>query len=99
MTGRRGMSLDMEIIHRPLTPAEAVQVHQALKDTPNILGYTVRELTRFRDVYVAEEEKAFAGACFSVELGQNWTEIAALCVLPQWQGRGIGKAVFEAVWA
>ncbi len=92
----------MEIVFRPLTHAEAVRLHQALKDTPNILGYTVRELERFSNVYVAEEEdneKKFAGACLSVDLKQEWTEIAALCVLPESRGRGLGKALFEAAWA
>ncbi len=88
-----------EIITRPLTQAEAEQVHAALKDTPNILGYTVRELTRLPDVYAAEAEGRFAGLCFSVDLGQNWTEIAAVCVLPQFRGRGIGHALFQAAWA
>ena len=87
-----------EIVHRPLTQAEALQVHGALKDTPNILGYTVRELTRLSDVYAAEEDGQFAGVCFSVDLRQNWTEIAALCVLPEFRGRGIGKALFDAAW-
>ena len=73
-------------------------MHQALKDTPNILGYTVRELVRFSDVYVAEMNGTFAGACFSVDLRQGWTEIAALCVLPEAQRRGIGKALFDAAW-
>ena len=87
-----------EIIHRPLTQAEAVQVHRALKDTPNILGYTVRELTRLSDVYVAAQDGRFAGVCFSADLRQNWTEIAALCVLPDFRGRGIGRALFQAAW-
>jgi len=87
-----------EIVHRPLTQSEAVLVHLALKDTPNILGYTVRELTRLSDVYAAEEDGQFAGVCFSVDLRQNWTEIAALCVLPEFRGRGIGRALFDAAW-
>ena len=87
-----------EIIHRPLMQAEAVRVHLALKDTPNILGYTVQELTRLLDVYAAEAEGQFAGLCFSVDLGRNWTEIAAVCVLPEFRGRGIGHALFQAAW-
>jgi len=87
-----------EIVHRPLTQAEAVLVHLALKDTPNILGYTVRELECLTDVYAAEAEGQFAGVCFSVDLIHGWTEIAALCVLPEFQGRGLGGALFAAAW-
>ena len=87
-----------EIIHRPLTQSEAALVHLALKDTPNILGYTVRELTRLSDVYAATADGQFAGMCFSVDLRQNWTEIAAVCVLPEFRGRGIGHALFNAAW-
>lgn len=88
----------MEIKHRPLTQAEAVRLHQELKLTPNILGYTVYELKRLSDVYVAEVKGKFAGACFSVDLIQNWTEIAALCVLAEFRGQEIGKSLFEAAW-
>lgn len=87
-----------DIVYRPMTPAEASLVHEALKETPNILGYTVQELLRLSDVYIAEASGAFAGLCFSVDLAQNWTEIAALFVLPEFRGRGIGEALFTAAW-
>ena len=87
-----------EIVHRPLTLAEAEQVHAALRETPNILGYTVRELLRLSDVFAAEADGAFAGVCFSVDMGQRWTEIAAVFVLPEFQGRGIGTVLFAAAW-
>lgn len=86
------------LIHRRLRHAEAVRLHQELKTTPNILGYTVRELERLCDVQVAEAEGSFAGACWSVDLAQGWTEIAALYVLPEFRGRGIGAALFCAAW-
>lgn len=88
----------LHLVHRPLIPAEAHQVHAALRDTPNILGYTVRELLRLPDVFVAEADGAFAGLCFSADMAQNWTEIAALFVLPRFRGRGIGDALFTAAW-
>lgn len=87
-----------EIVHRTLTPAEARLIHAALKDTPNILGYTVRELLHWPDVSVAEADGTFAGACLSVDITRNWTEIAALLVLPPFRGRGIGEALFAAAW-
>lgn len=88
----------MEITQRPLTRAEALRLHGELKTTPNILGYTVRELERLTDVQVAEGAGGFAGVCFSVDLAWGWTEIAALYVLPEFRGQGIGAALFRAAW-
>ena len=87
-----------EITHRPLTRSEAARLHQEMKTTPNIFGYTVRELERLSDVYVAEVAQGFAGVCFSVDLSGGWTEIAALYVLPEFRGSGIGAKLFEAAW-
>lgn len=87
-------------VHRPLTRSEAEQVHEALKETPNILGYTVRELLKLTDVFAAEADGGvFAGVCFSVDMPQNWTEIAAVFVFPDFEGRGLGTALFDAAWA
>lgn len=88
----------MEINHRPLTCGEAERLHQELKTTPNILGYTVRELERLSDVFVAESAGEFAGVCFSVDLVAGWTEIAALYVLPNFRGAGLGARLFQAAW-
>ena len=88
----------MKIIHRPLTHDEALRLHRELKTTPNILGYTVRELERLSDVQVAEVAGEFAGMCFSVDLAQGWTDIAALYVLPDFRGAGVGADLFHAAW-
>ena len=88
-----------EIVHRRLTLAEARLLHDALKETPNILGYTVRELLRLTDVFVADAEGGeLAGVCFSVDMAQNWTEIAAVFVFPAFRGQGVGAALFDAAW-
>jgi GNAT superfamily N-acetyltransferase len=83
---------------RPFTPDEAARLHAEIKTTPNILGYTVRELLRFRDVFVAEADGAFAGACIDHDLAFGWTEITALYVLPAFRGRGIGTLLYTAGW-
>ncbi len=93
-----GCCTSMMLVHRPLTRSEAVRVHAALQETPNILGYTVRELLRLPDVWVAECEDCFAGLCFSVDLAHDWTEIAVLLVLPEFRGMGFGLTLFEAAW-
>lgn len=84
--------------NRRLTRPEANQLHHELKSTPNILGYTVHELERLTDVQVAEVDGRLAGACWSVDLPMGWTEIAAIYVLPEFRGSGIGKALFLAAW-
>jgi GNAT superfamily N-acetyltransferase len=55
-------------------------------------------LLRLTDVFVAEEDGIFAGLCFSADMGRHWSEIAALLVLPHFQGRGLGNALFSAAW-
>lgn len=94
--GQKG-SIEM-LIYRKLTGAEAAVLHEELKTTPNIFGYTVKELLRFSEVIVAEEEGEFAGACISKNLSFNWTDIAMLYVLPAFRGRGLGTALYTAAY-
>ena len=94
----RSRSQVMGIAHRPPTRAEALKLHQELKTTPDILGYTVRELERLSDVHVALAGQEFAGACWSVDLALGWTEIAAFYVLPEFRGMGSGERLFRAAW-
>lgn len=73
-------------------------MHEELKTTPNILGYTVREILRFRDVLIAEVEGSFAGVCVSKDLLFGWTDIAVLYVLPDYRGKGMGTELYTAAW-
>ncbi len=92
---------------RPLTSAEADRLHHELKTTPNILGYTPRELLAFGSGFVAVVDDAsddvsgatFAGACLSKDLLWNWTDIALLYVLPAFRGRGISTTLFTEAFA
>lgn len=98
---------EFELTRRALTLPEAVCLHEELKSTPNILGYTVRELLRFSDVLVAaaatigseSENSVFAGACLSKDLLFNWTDIAVLYVLPAFRGSGLSTLLYEAAFS
>ena len=98
-TGEAARSAAAVLVHRNLTPDEARWLHEELKTTPNILGYTVPELLRFREVIVAESGGAFAGACLSKDLLFGWTDIAALYMLPDFRQRGIGALLYRAAFA
>ena len=56
------------------------------------------KLMQFSDVSVGEADGTFAGVCLCVDMGRNWTEIAAVLVLPESRGRGMGTALFAAAW-
>lgn len=53
---------------------------------------------QFSDVWVAESEETFVGACLSVDLPLGWTEIAVLYVLEEFRNKGIGKELFDRGW-
>ena len=86
------------LTHRRLTETEAQILHEELKTTPNILGYTVPELLRFTEVLVAEKEGTFAGACLSKDLRFGWTDIAVLYILPAFRGQGLARELYTAAW-
>ena len=87
-----------EFIRRSLTRDEAETLHALIRLTPNILGYRTAELMGFNDVWIAEWEGTFAGACLLVDLPLGWTEIAVLYVLEEFRGKGIGKELFDRAW-
>ena len=94
--------MKITITPRKSALAEAACLHEELKSTPNILGYTIPELLRFSHVLIAEavEENgvAFAGICISKDLLFNWTDIALLYVLPDFRGQGISTRLFDAAF-
>jgi len=86
----------MRTIHkRKLTPAEAKILVAALKDTPNITGYSEDEWLHFSDVWVAEIDGKFAAVAVNQDFGSDWTYLAVLFVLPEYRSIGIGKKLFD----
>jgi predicted GNAT family acetyltransferase len=84
-----------KIIKRRIHELEAELLVEKIKFTPNIIGYTIREWLDSEHVLVAEDHQGqLLGACLNYDIAKNWTKIAALYVLDEFRGQGIGKALF-----
>lgn len=68
---------------------------QAIRETPNITGYSQVEWLSFSDVLVAEVDGVFAGVAASKDIGKYWTYLAVIFVFPEFRGQGIGRALFD----
>ena len=63
----------------------------------DLLPRTLQELyERVRDFYVFEQEGQIAGVCSLFIYWADLAEIRSLAVEPEFEGRGIGRAVAEA---
>ena len=85
----------MEIKERPLTYIEAQTLYKAIKETPNIIGYTVKELQAFKDVFLAEDNGMLVGLSINIDLPSSWNEIAVLYVFENYRKRGLGRTLFD----
>lgn len=89
---------EVEVQRRPLTPAEAEQVIAQIKASGKITGYSRREWTKTRDVFVlvnAATSEPLAVLLFH-HLWGGWTEASVLFVLEGQRKRGYGKALLHA---
>lgn len=87
------------ITRRSLTETEAAILSQAIRETPNILGYLPRELAKQPVAFVAQVEGEFAGACVVKRLSRHWSDIGAVLVLPEFRKQGIGSVLFRQSFA
>ncbi len=84
------------LLDRPLRPDEAQQVSAAIRETPNILGYSPRELLCIPSCLVAETGSGeIAGICGLKRLSRKWSEIAFILVFSPYRKQGIGSALFR----
>ena len=86
---------NLQITHRALTSEEIDLCIQALKETPNITGYTKQEWQNFGKVFVAKVNSELVAVAVNVEISKHWEELAVLIVLEKFRGRGLGKTLFN----
>ena len=88
---RKARTTDVPAIHR------LVNFYAQKGD---LLPRTLQELyERVRDFHVFEHEGQIAGTCSLYIYGADLAEIRSLAVEPEFEGRGIGRAVTEACMA
>jgi predicted GNAT family acetyltransferase len=84
-----------KIVKRKVNESEAKLLVRYIKSTPNIIGYTFDEWLNNEHTFIAEDERGqLLGACLNYDINAKWTKIAALYVMADFRGRGIGKALF-----
>lgn len=84
---------------RKITESEAKLLAQAIRATPNIIGYSLNEWMEAEDVVVAEDDRDnLVGVCLSYNFHKHWTKIAALFVFENYRSKGIGKSLFYAAF-
>ncbi|MBE9007409.1 GNAT family N-acetyltransferase [Fortiea sp. LEGE XX443] len=84
------------ISKRKVTKPEARLLVRQIKLTPNIMGYSLTEWMTAEHIMVAEDENgSFVGACLSYDFHEDWNKIAALFVLKEFRGMGLGRSLFD----
>lgn len=84
---------------RRLRQEEATLLSAALRETPNILGYLPRELTKYAGCLIAvtEEGTRLAGVCIPKRPAPGWSEVAILYVFADYRNQGLGSVLFHAM--
>lgn len=88
----------VQTIQKKLTKQEAKIVQKEIRQSPDITGYSLRELLRLKKVFKAFISNEFAGACANFDFGRNWTELSAYIVFAQHRNQGIGKLLFQTAY-
>lgn len=84
------------VINRKVTPSEAQRLVAAIQLTPSIIGYSVQEWVDSEHVIVAEDpEGLLVGACLNYDFHSDWRKLAALIVMGDFRGKGIGRTLFH----
>ncbi|MCX6810614.1 MAG: GNAT family N-acetyltransferase [Candidatus Berkelbacteria bacterium] len=88
----------VQTIQKKFTKQEAKIVQKEIRQSPDITGYSLRELLRLKTVFKAFISNEFAGACANFDFGKDWTELSAFIVIGHHRGQGIGGKLFRTAF-
>lgn len=89
----------MKIVRRKLTEKEAESFCSDIRKTPNITGYTIKELSAFDPAYIAEVSGRTVGIATYLDIDEEWRDFAVFFVKNEYRGSKIGSKLFETVVA
>ena len=85
---------DMEFLRRHMEEISEIII-PPLKERVDLSGYT-EKLAKYADIFYAKNQEKVCGSC-EVYLNQKRAYITSIAVFPEYQGRGIGSALLNAV--
>lgn len=86
---------EIEIVKRQLTTKEARIIFNEIKNTPNIIGFTINELVSYKNVFVAMDDQKLAGVGIWIKVSEEWNELLVLFVLDGYRNQGIGSEILN----
>jgi GNAT superfamily N-acetyltransferase len=88
----------VEVHRRPLTFSEAQTVMRQISYSRFITGYSLREWTGGRDIFVLlkPDSGQLLGALLVHHLRGGWSEIAVVFILEEHRGKGHGRCLLQS---
>jgi GNAT superfamily N-acetyltransferase len=89
----------LEVQRRPLTLLEAQVIVSQIANSQDITGYSIAEWTGGKDTFVLIDTatNSLLGGILVHHLALNWSEVAVVFVLEEYQGQGLGNYMLSHV--
>jgi len=88
----------VKIVLASLGRSEAEIIQSEIRKSPDITGYSLRELLGFKNIFKVYKNGKFAGCCINFDFGGDWTELSGFLVLPKFRGQGIGRLLYKSAF-
>lgn len=79
-----------------LTEQEITELISSIKTAPDLAFVDRKNWKRYSNPYCIFADNEFAGVCCTAETN-HWIKIGPLVTLPKFQGKGLGKLLFNTV--
>ena len=88
--------MQVTIEKHTLTEEEITELISSIKTAPDLAFVERKNWKRYPNPYCVFADNEFAGVCCIAET-KHWIKIGPLVTLPKFQGKGLGKLLFNTV--